>query len=342
MVLFRSGTSQGLLAPAFLHPLGKLLFGFCMFHGMLFFSQYLPIWYGNLTEETEFVVERTHGGPWLAVSLVFLFSTLLLPFCILISRPVKRNPRGLLVAAFIVLAGVWVDKFMLVVPSVWRQHEVPLGLLELFVSAGFAALVLLCHWGFTVGEALGAGRIQVVGDLLDVAIVSGPLLVGIAQAEQGLGGRGDLGERRLEAVVVGLGAGKGREADPVLFAWMASLRVKIGCQIVRAGTSPPPGGVGAQEILQWRIELIQASVGMSYAAWCCASPQARCSQAVALTCFVASLKMSVKLRIPSSSLPSNTGKREQRVFAMSRAAYLTFIPGETTTNGLLISSYTFT
>ncbi|MGH9779781.1 MAG: hypothetical protein ACRD5I_15375 [Candidatus Acidiferrales bacterium] len=149
VLLLRGEPTRGLLAPRFLHPMGKLLFGFCMFHGMLFFSQYLPIWYGNLPEETEFVVRRSHEAPWPWFSLALLVLSLLLPFVILISRPVKTHPRGLAVAAAIVLAGMWLDKYLLIVPSIWHEHEAPLGLLELAVTAGFASLMLLSYWAFS-------------------------------------------------------------------------------------------------------------------------------------------------------------------------------------------------
>ncbi|MGH9787230.1 MAG: hypothetical protein ACRD4U_00830 [Candidatus Acidiferrales bacterium] len=149
VLLLRGEATRGLLAPRFLHPMGKLLFGFCMFHGMLFFSQYLPIWYGNLPEETEFVVRRSHEAPWPWFSLALLMLSLLLPFVILISRPVKIHPRGLAAAAGIVLVGMWLDKYLLIVPSIWHQHEAPLGLLELAVTAGFASLMLLSYWAFS-------------------------------------------------------------------------------------------------------------------------------------------------------------------------------------------------
>ncbi|MGH9813698.1 MAG: hypothetical protein ACRD4T_11240, partial [Candidatus Acidiferrales bacterium] len=68
---------------------------------------------------------------------------------ILISRPVKTHPRGLAVAAAIVLAGMWLDKYLLIVPSIWHEHEAPLGLLELAVTAGFASLMLLSYWAFS-------------------------------------------------------------------------------------------------------------------------------------------------------------------------------------------------
>lgn len=147
--LFRSGSGASFLTPSFLHPLGKLLFGFCMFHGMLFYSQFLPIWYGNLPEEIEFLRVRSQEPPWPQFSLAFLFLTLLLPFCILLSKPVKQNPRSLAFVAGLVLAGMWLDKYLLIVPSLWHEQRAPFGLLEAAVTAGFAALVMLGYWLFS-------------------------------------------------------------------------------------------------------------------------------------------------------------------------------------------------
>jgi len=148
-ISFRAGAARSALAPVYLHPMGKLLFGFCMFHGMLFYSQYLPIWYGNLPHEIEFVIVRSQEGLWPWVSTAFLLTSLLLPFVILLRRPIKENPRPLAAVALLVLVGMWLDRFVLVVPSLWHEHEFPFGLLELAVTAGFAALVLLCYWAFS-------------------------------------------------------------------------------------------------------------------------------------------------------------------------------------------------
>ena len=41
-----------LFKPSMYHDLGKLTFGLTMFWGYTLFAQYLPIWYGNMTEET--------------------------------------------------------------------------------------------------------------------------------------------------------------------------------------------------------------------------------------------------------------------------------------------------
>ncbi len=167
-----------------LHQLGKLIFGFCMLYGMVFWSQYLVIWYGNLLEEIPYLILRQNTAPWSAVSYTMIFMSLLVPFCILLSQPVKKNPRALAGVGLLVLTGMWLERYLLVVPSLWpgvtghagasaagtagtayaaasipasaagslaptaAAAALPLGLLELAVTAGFAAAFLLCYAAF--------------------------------------------------------------------------------------------------------------------------------------------------------------------------------------------------
>ncbi len=154
------------------HQLGKLIFGFCMLYGMVFWSQYLVMWYGNLLEEIPFLILRQFTAPWQPVSYTMLFVSLLVPFCILLSRPVKKNPGTLAAVGLLILVGMWLERFVLVVPSLWHppvydmnfvgstgaavlaagqgaQPSLPVGLLELAVTAGFAAAFLLCYGAFT-------------------------------------------------------------------------------------------------------------------------------------------------------------------------------------------------
>jgi len=55
----RSPSYARLFTPAQQWDLAKLTFGFCMIWGYFFFSQFLPIWYGNLPEETQWLIIRT-------------------------------------------------------------------------------------------------------------------------------------------------------------------------------------------------------------------------------------------------------------------------------------------
>ena len=130
-----------------LHDLGKLLFGFCILWAYLFWSQYLVIWYGDLAEETEFVYHRMHGA-WEPVAWAVLAMTFAGPFVVLLSRAVKTWVPGLTAVAAVVFAGMWLERFLLVAPSLWHGEGVPLGVLELLVTAGVAGAFVLSYTRF--------------------------------------------------------------------------------------------------------------------------------------------------------------------------------------------------
>ena len=125
------------------HDLGKLIFGFCVLWTYLFWCQYLPIWYGNLPEETGFLVVRLFDEPWATVSFVVLLLNFLLPFPILLLQWVKRAPTALAGISALILVGMWLERYVLVVPSIWQEDRLPLGWIELGVLLGFFALFTL-------------------------------------------------------------------------------------------------------------------------------------------------------------------------------------------------------
>jgi len=151
-----------------LHQLGKLVFGFCMLYGMVFWSQYLVWWYGNLLEEIPYVMLRQNTMPWSPISYGMALITLPLPFAILLSVAVKKNPRTLAAVCGLIVAGMWLERWVLVVPSLWTFAQgaggevahaavaepaaapvsLPLGPVELLITLGFAAAFLLSYAAF--------------------------------------------------------------------------------------------------------------------------------------------------------------------------------------------------
>ncbi len=131
-----------------LYDIGRILLGFCLLWGYLLFSQYLVIWYGDLPEETSFVARRTVEMPWAPLSWVVLIGAFALPFVLLLSREIKRRPVGLLTIATIVLGSIWLERFVLVEPSLWKGEQLPVGPLEILVTAGVGALFALCYIAF--------------------------------------------------------------------------------------------------------------------------------------------------------------------------------------------------
>jgi hypothetical protein len=102
--------------PAVWNDLGNLLLAFVMLWTYMAFSQFLLIWSGNLPEEISWYLARSEGGwIWIAVALaVFYFA---LPFLLLLSRDIKRNPAKLRVVALAVVAMSFVNHFWLIAPA---------------------------------------------------------------------------------------------------------------------------------------------------------------------------------------------------------------------------------
>jgi hypothetical protein len=102
--------------PQVLNDLGNLMLTFTMLWAYMAFSQFLLVWSGNLPEEIVWYLPRLNNGwQWFALAvLVFQF---VVPFCLLLSRHNKRQPRYLVTVALIALAMRPVDLFWVIAPS---------------------------------------------------------------------------------------------------------------------------------------------------------------------------------------------------------------------------------
>jgi hypothetical protein len=132
------------ITPVHFGKLGKLLLGFCLMTGDFFYTQFLVIWYGNLPEETGFIIERIRFAPWRSLSLTVLFGCFILPFVILLSSRVKLKLPAMLALCTMILAGMWLERFLLVAPSLWPGTELPIGFTEVAITAGYFGIMALC------------------------------------------------------------------------------------------------------------------------------------------------------------------------------------------------------
>jgi hypothetical protein len=148
LILARTDSLKEHLIPRHFHDLGKLLLAFCLFTGYLFYAQFLTIWYGNMPEETRYVILRVKFTPWEPLAWVVLFMIFLLPFFVLLGRRVKLKRVAMMLLSLIVIVGMWLERFILVAPSLWKKGAIPLGLTEMLVTAGFFGVVGLCVTGF--------------------------------------------------------------------------------------------------------------------------------------------------------------------------------------------------
>jgi Ni/Fe-hydrogenase subunit HybB-like protein len=130
------------------HDLGKLIFGFCLVTGDFFWSQFVVIWYGNLPEETGYVILRAMEMPWAPLSWAVLIVGFIGPFLVLLSRRVKESPWTLFTVASFIVAGMWLERYILVAPSLWHTPSLPLGWIELSITLGFFAAFALSYLAF--------------------------------------------------------------------------------------------------------------------------------------------------------------------------------------------------
>jgi Ni/Fe-hydrogenase subunit HybB-like protein len=137
---------QGAGGPDVRHDLGKLLFAFAVLWSYLVWAIYLAAWYGNLPEEAAPLLRRWQG-PYRLASLAVLGAVLVFPFGLLFPERHKRRRDALGVGAAVVLAGLWLERFLLVLPSLPiapTPAAVGLGLVvAMGVAAAFAWSALL-------------------------------------------------------------------------------------------------------------------------------------------------------------------------------------------------------
>jgi len=112
------------------HDLGKLCFGFTVFWAYLMYAQFLVIWYGNLPEETGFVFARL-WGTWLPVGRAVFLGMFLIPFLGLLGVTPKKFPVTMALFASISLTALWLERYLLVMPSVTALDGPAFGLPEL-------------------------------------------------------------------------------------------------------------------------------------------------------------------------------------------------------------------
>ena len=124
-----------------LHDLGKLTFAFSVFWAYLFFAQYLVIWYGKLPWEQAWIIHRAEE-PWGRLSAMVIVMCFVVPFAFLMGRKPKMNPAFLRTVTFVILGGLWLEKHLMVAPSI-RDHGTPtIGATEFLIASMFLGLFL--------------------------------------------------------------------------------------------------------------------------------------------------------------------------------------------------------
>jgi hypothetical protein len=98
------------------HDLGKLAFAFTMLNIYLTFAEFLIIWSGNVPDEIPWYLHRIHGGWWVICSLDVICHWII-PFCLLLSRDIKRSKHKMIWLCSFMLCARLIDMFWLIEPN---------------------------------------------------------------------------------------------------------------------------------------------------------------------------------------------------------------------------------
>ncbi len=127
-----------LVGPQVFNDLGSLLLAFTMLWGYLEYFQYLLIWAGNLSDEIPWYLSRTEGG-WLPIAVGVAAVGFLLPWYLLLFRPLKRNRRTLAALAGLIVIMQIVNVFWMVEPP-FEPSGPFVDWLDVFSIVGFGGL----------------------------------------------------------------------------------------------------------------------------------------------------------------------------------------------------------
>ena len=139
------------IPPAAVQDVAKLQFAMSIMWMYFFWSQYLVIWYGNVPVETRFFVRRFFVQPWNTVAWVVLIMGWLIPFAYLLKRLTGRPPQRhgpLFVIAVFGLVAIFLERVLVVFPSVAEHTRLPFGLRDMAITIGFLSLFALSRRWF--------------------------------------------------------------------------------------------------------------------------------------------------------------------------------------------------
>ena len=93
------------------------------------------------------MILRIRENPWRVFSWITFSMCFITPFILLLSKEVKKTPLAYGMTCLIVLAGVWLERYVIVMPQM-TGNVVPLGLVELGMTLGFIGGYVLCVKAF--------------------------------------------------------------------------------------------------------------------------------------------------------------------------------------------------
>ena len=148
-VLYLKNKETSSLCESHFHDIGKLFFAFCLLWADFFYVQLTVIWYGNIPEETHYLIVRTMRAPWNKLAWGVFIVCFVAPFFILLNKKVKTKPALMVIICSVVIIGIWFEHLLLLGPALSQEVQaIPLSLSDGLISLGFLGLMAIAVGGF--------------------------------------------------------------------------------------------------------------------------------------------------------------------------------------------------
>ncbi len=148
-VLGRTEPGASHFGPDQVRFLGMMVTCFTLMWLYFFWAQFFVIWFGNLPHEAEPLWRQMYGhyGPYYWTMMAGCF---FVPLATLVFAVVKRSVLAMCLLAIGINLGIWISKYLMVVPVFSPDNRPFTHLLDIGIALGFVAgflavLVLLCR-----------------------------------------------------------------------------------------------------------------------------------------------------------------------------------------------------
>ena len=137
-LLGRSGNPGSPFGPVQVKSLGMMVTGFTLMWLYFFWAQFFVMWFGNLPHETDALWRQMYGhySPYFWTMMAGCF---FIPFAAFVFAFVKRSVLAMCVIAIGINLGIWLYKYLTVVPVLTPDGRPFSSWLDVVVAIGFAA-----------------------------------------------------------------------------------------------------------------------------------------------------------------------------------------------------------
>ncbi|MBI5885691.1 MAG: hypothetical protein HZB85_03820 [Deltaproteobacteria bacterium] len=110
----------------YLDSISKVMIGFVLLWTYMFWSQFVVIWYGNQPGLVGPFFKRMTGN-YLPHAVVMMLAVFIVPFLALLFRRIKFCAASLATVGGIILIGMWLNRYLMIVPEYSDGSEFVLG-----------------------------------------------------------------------------------------------------------------------------------------------------------------------------------------------------------------------